>query len=214
MPGYIHNVLMKFQHAMLKHRQDALHKHIPIHYGQTVQYAIEDDPLLTLPEAQIKQIQAIIGCLLYYARHVDPAILVVVGTIVAVQNQGTQNTADAMEHLLDYCASHPDTVIWYCPSNMILKVHSDASYLSEPKVHNRAGGYFYLGNQQPQHMNGPILVLLQTLRNIMASAADTELGTLFENTKKMVSLHTTLNSLGHQQPATLIQVDNSTTHRI
>jgi hypothetical protein len=43
---------------------------------------------------------------------------------------------------------------------MILYIHSDASYLSEPKAHSRVGGYFYLGdpdepadNPKP---NGPI----------------------------------------------------------
>eukprot|EP00957_Ditylum_brightwellii_P075610 5746634-Ditylum_brightwellii.AAC.1 len=66
-------------------------------------------------------------------------MLVALGTIVAVQNQGTQNTADAVEHLLDYCTSHPDVVIRYCPSDMILRVHSNASYLSEPKARSRAG---------------------------------------------------------------------------
>eukprot|EP00957_Ditylum_brightwellii_P082110 6244039-Ditylum_brightwellii.AAC.1 len=59
---------------------------------------------------------------------------------------------------------------------MILWVYSDASYLSNPKVHSRAGGYFYLGNIQPHHMNGPVLVLSQILRNVMASAAEAELG--------------------------------------
>eukprot|EP00957_Ditylum_brightwellii_P091282 6951018-Ditylum_brightwellii.AAC.1 len=97
---------------------------------------------------------------------------------------------------------------------MILRVHSDASYLSEPKARIRAGGFFYLGNIQPHHMNGQILVLFQILRNAMASAAEAELSTLFENAKEVVLLRTTLTELGHQQPASLIQVDNSTTHRI
>eukprot|EP00957_Ditylum_brightwellii_P186361 14189645-Ditylum_brightwellii.AAC.1 len=133
--------------------------------------------------------------------------------MAAVQTQGTQNTADAIEHLLDYCASHLDAVIRYRPSDMILRVHSDAFYLSEPKVRSRAGSYFYLGNIQPHHMNGPILVLSQVLRNIMASAAEAELGALFKNTKEAESLHAMLTELGHQQPATPIQVDNSTAHR-
>eukprot|EP00957_Ditylum_brightwellii_P158946 12097679-Ditylum_brightwellii.AAC.1 len=48
----------------------------------------------------------------------------------------------------------------------------------------------------------------------MASAAEAELGALFENAKEAVALHTTLRELGHQQPATPIQVDNSVTHGI
>eukprot|EP00957_Ditylum_brightwellii_P052964 4015329-Ditylum_brightwellii.AAC.1 len=141
-------------------------------------------------------------------------MLVVLGTIAAVQNQGTQNTADAIKHLLDYCTSHPIAVIRYRPSNMILRVHINASYLSEPKTQSRAGGYFYLGNNQPLQMNGLILVLSQILRNVMALAAEAELMALFENAKEAVLLCTTLTELGHQQPATPIQVDDSTTHRI
>eukprot|EP00957_Ditylum_brightwellii_P084512 6426200-Ditylum_brightwellii.AAC.1 len=112
-------------------------------------------------------------------------MLVAIGTIAAVKNQGTQNTADAIEHLLDYCTSHLDGVIRYRPSNMILRVHSDASYLLGPKACSRAGGYFSLGNHQPQQMTGTILVLLQILCVVMASAAEAELGALFENAKEV-----------------------------
>eukprot|EP00957_Ditylum_brightwellii_P092194 7018860-Ditylum_brightwellii.AAC.1 len=80
---------------------------------------------------------------------------------------------------------------------MILRVHSNASYLSEPKAHSRAGGYFYLGNIQPHHINGPLLVLLQIMRNVMASAAEAELGAMFKNAKEAVALRTTLRELGH-----------------
>ena len=119
---------MKFQHAIPRHQQDAPHKHIPPQYGQTIQYAIEDDPLPTLPANQTKQIQAVVGCLLYYTRQVDPTLIVALRTIAAVQNQGTKNTAEALKHLLDYCTSHLDAIIRYHPSNMILRVHSDVSY--------------------------------------------------------------------------------------
>eukprot|EP00957_Ditylum_brightwellii_P105094 8010170-Ditylum_brightwellii.AAC.1 len=50
--------------------------------------------------------------------------------------------------------------------------------------------------------------------NVMASAAEAELGTLFENAKEVVALRTMLQELGHQQPATPIQVDNSVAHGI
>eukprot|EP00957_Ditylum_brightwellii_P199346 15194798-Ditylum_brightwellii.AAC.1 len=69
----------------------------------------------------IKRIQAIIGTLLYYVRQVDPTVLVSIGTIVAAQSKGTEVTAKAVEHLLHYCASHPNTTIRYTPSSMLLK---------------------------------------------------------------------------------------------
>jgi hypothetical protein len=36
--------------------------------------------------------------------------------------------------------THPDAIIRYHASDMILNVHSDASYLSAPKAHSQAGG--------------------------------------------------------------------------
>jgi hypothetical protein len=50
-------------------------------------------------------------------------------------------------HLLDYVATHPDAILTYAKSVMILHVHSDASYLSEPKARSRAGGLFFLTNR-------------------------------------------------------------------
>eukprot|EP00957_Ditylum_brightwellii_P026602 2011857-Ditylum_brightwellii.AAC.1 len=63
-------------------------------------------------------------------------------------------------------------------------------------------------------MNGSILVLSQILKNVMTSAAEAELGTLFENANEAMLLWATLTESGHQQPATPIQMDNSTAHRI
>eukprot|EP00957_Ditylum_brightwellii_P011339 857392-Ditylum_brightwellii.AAC.1 len=67
---------------------------------------------------------------------------------------------------------------------------------------------------QPHHMNGPLLVLLQIMRNVLASAAEAEIGALFKNAKEAVALRTTLRELGHQQPATPIQVDSFVAHGI
>eukprot|EP00957_Ditylum_brightwellii_P085066 6467879-Ditylum_brightwellii.AAC.1 len=67
---------------------------------------------------------------------------------------------------------------------------------------------------QPHQMNGPLLVLLQIMHNVMASAAEAELGALFKNAKKAVAMCTTLQELRHQQPATPIQVDNSVAYGI
>eukprot|EP00957_Ditylum_brightwellii_P020894 1575570-Ditylum_brightwellii.AAC.1 len=111
-------------------------------------------------------------------------MLVAISTITAAQSKGTEATAKALEHLLDYCASHPDVTIRYTPSDMLLKVHSNASYLSTPEARSRAGGYFFLGSEHDDKMNGPLLVYSTILRNMMALAAEAELGALFENAKE------------------------------
>eukprot|EP00957_Ditylum_brightwellii_P162057 12338094-Ditylum_brightwellii.AAC.1 len=48
----------------------------------------------------------------------------------------------------------------------------------------------------------------------MASATDAELGALFENAKEAALLHVAFQELGHLQPATMAQVDNSTANGI
>jgi hypothetical protein len=46
----------------------------------------------------------------------------------------TSSTIDAVSHLLDYYGTHPEASIRFYASDMQLKIHSDASYLSEPKA--------------------------------------------------------------------------------
>ena len=71
-------------------------------------------------------------------------MLVALSKIAHMQAAPTQYTKKIAHHLLDYCSTNPNAIIPYKPSNMILKVHSDALYLSEPKARSRCGGHFYL----------------------------------------------------------------------
>lgn len=43
-------------------------------------------------------------------------------------------------------ATHSDAKIRYYVSNMILNVHSDASYLMVTNGRSQAGGYYFLGD--------------------------------------------------------------------
>ena len=47
-----------------------------------------------------------------------------------------------VKQFLDYAASNPNAVLTYKESDMVLALHSDASYLSENKARSRAGGHF------------------------------------------------------------------------
>ena len=64
----------------------------------------------------------------------------------------------------------------------------------------------------PEQGNGPILTKSIIMRNVLASAAEAECGALFDNTREGVPLSNTLLEMHHPQPATPIQVDNSTTN--
>ena len=77
--------------------------------------------------------------------------------------------------MLDYAATHPDTKIRYRVLDMILQIHTDASYLSEPKARSRAAGHYFLGwmtqNKQPIRLNSSIYTLYTVLKLIASSAA-------------------------------------------
>jgi hypothetical protein len=128
------------------------------------------------------------------------------------QTKGMEATARAVVHLLDYCVTHPDATIRYKASDMILWIHSDTSYLSASKARSRAGGHFFLGNKpsnQPEDRNGAIINTATIMGNTLSSAVEAECGTMSNNTKMVVALRNTLNEMGHEQPPTPVQVDNS-----
>jgi hypothetical protein len=175
MPGYISAVLHRFQHPTPA-RQYASYKMQPINYGAKVQFAAPADTSAPLTESQKLKLQQVIVSLLYYARAVDPKISVALGTLASAQAKVTAATAESMNQLIDYCATHPDAEVRYHPSDMVLQVSSDASYLSEPEAHSRTGGHFYLGNNDgpQQQINGPILCLSSIIKHVMSSAAEAE----------------------------------------
>ena len=70
-------------------------------------------------------------------------MLVALGSLAAAQTKATTNTMIAANQLLDYAYTHPNATIRFKKSDMILKIHSDASYLSESEAKSRAGGKFF-----------------------------------------------------------------------
>ena len=59
-------------------------------------------------------------------------------------------------------------------------------------------------------MNSPIHTVCKTLRNVMASAAEVELGALFYNGQEAIPLRHALIEMGHPQPPTPVATDNTT----
>jgi hypothetical protein len=83
---------------------------------------------------------------------------------------------------------HPNVIIRYHASDMILNVHSDVSNLSAPKACSRASGYFFLGSiaqdGDPIKLNGAIHIACAILKLVAASKAEAELGALFLNAQE------------------------------
>ena len=67
----------------------------------------------------------------FFSKAVDPTMLTALSIIAMEQTHGTQTTKEKAEHFLTYAAIHPNATIKFYKSDMILKIHSDASYLLE-----------------------------------------------------------------------------------
>ena len=224
MPKYVARVLHKFKQALQKFHTDnkseySPHKHVEPNYGQKFQYAEPTNDAPTLDSVDINLIQKIVGTFLYYGIAVDNTILFALSTISFEQSSATSNTAKKITQLLNYLATNPDATIRYKRSDMVLWVHSDASYLSLPKARSRAGGMYFLSDKHPSPnnpanfeptLNRIVYLVCKILRNIMESAAEAELGGLFLNCQESVPIRITLEEMGHPQPPTPVQVDNST----
>jgi hypothetical protein len=176
MPGYIKDALHKFQHPLPKRTQYAPHNWTVPAYGQRIQYAPLLDAAPPATSEEITSAQAIVGTLLYNARAVDPTLLVPLSALASQFSSATTITIQAVSRLLDYCSTHPESTIRYFASDMQLKIHSDASYLSDPKAKSRIGCYFYLSNKTNSHMkplsNGPLLCHAAVLKHVVSSLAE------------------------------------------
>ena len=211
MPGYIQKALIKFKHEKPKKTQNSPHPHVLPQYGTKIQYAKDEEISEPLSKEETKYVQAVVGTLLYYARAVDSTILTSLSSIATEQAKPTKETMKKVKQLLDYCATQEDAVITYNASNMILAVHSDAGYCNEKNARSRAGGHFFISkNEKYPPNNGAILTNATIIKAVMSSAAEAELGALFINAQDAVYLRQILNEMGHAQPRTPIQTDNTT----
>ena len=118
-----------------------------------------------------------------------------------------------MKHMLDYLATNPNATVRFYPSDMILNMHFDVSYLSAKNAKSRAAGHFFLGwqpdDKRPIRLNGTILTLCTILNFVAASAAEAELGAMFLNAKEAKIIRLTLEELGHPQSPTPMHCENA-----
>jgi hypothetical protein len=135
---YAHPVPLKPQHCPFTPN--------PVTYGKDNQAPNPTNNSPLLDDTGKKRIQQIVGSFLYYAQAVDPTILMASSDIATQQSAPTKITKKPVEQFLDYMWTHPDAVIRYRASDMVLNVHSNTSYLSARCARSRAGGYFFLGS--------------------------------------------------------------------
>jgi hypothetical protein len=110
--------------------------------------------------------------------------------IATKQTKSTEKTQAATNQLLDYLVTHTDATISYHTSDMILHIHSDASYLSVSKARSRLGGLFFCGDKSPQQdkLNGSILNVASVIKKVVSSAAESAVGACFHNAQSRAPL--------------------------
>jgi hypothetical protein len=218
MPGYITSMLQKYQHPPSKRPPIR-----PVHMDGTsiwTAHTICPTPWWQRGRlcSRVSRAQGIVGTLLYYARSVDPTLIMPLSTIVSHLSTVTSTTMAAVSQLLDYWRTKPHATIRYYASDMQLKIHSDASYFSESNAKSRIGGYFFLDNSKHSQCtslsNGPLLCQSTVLKHVVSSVAEAEYGALFVNAKTGTVIRETLKEMGHSQDATELKTDNNTAYLI
>ncbi|GFH59506.1 hypothetical protein CTEN210_15982 [Chaetoceros tenuissimus] len=130
----------------------------------------------------------------------------------------TETTKKLAMQLLYYVATYPDAVIRFKRSDMILYIHSDATYLMLPKARTRIAGYYFLSNNvrdgEDPPLNGAVLVKCKKLDPVASSSAESETGGLYSNAQNGVPMRNDLEFLDHPQPddGTPLVTDNASSH--
>jgi hypothetical protein len=127
-----------------------------------VQYAKEPDDSVPINNLGKKFIQEVTRVFLFLARAVDSTMLTPLSALASEQATPNEKTMQDCLQFLDYAASQDEAIVTYRASDMKLAIHSDVSYLSEPKACSRAGGHmFMVGWEEIPINNGAVLNISQ-----------------------------------------------------
>jgi hypothetical protein len=100
------------------------------------------------------------------------------------RSTATLCTVACLNRLLGYASSHRDGCRIYMPSDMLLRLFSDASYLSRPNAGSVSGSFHYLGRyDKPTFINAPISCSSYRIPVICSSVQEAEYGGLFATAK-------------------------------
>jgi hypothetical protein len=178
------------------------------HFGSATQKPATPDisPLLTVDEHP--RLQCLASALLFNSSYRFDGFLPSVTAIESALVHATQLTQRAADRLLAYFRHYPDNILTLKACNMCLHLQSDSSFDTPSHGRSVAGGIAYLGNEDPTHINGPILVHSSVIQNVMASIEQAEYAAAFYTAQMASGLRKTLSNLGYLQPPTYILVDN------
>ena len=167
MPGYIKRILAKYKHEMPKKPQYSPYPVQPRKYGRAAQEPMPEDDTPPASKEEQRLVQQVVGSIIYYANGVDLTALAGLLTLASEQAKATGQTVENMGQMLNYLSTNPDATLRYYASDMILNIHSDASYLSEQNGRSRASGHYFMGwmpvANEPIRLNGAVHTLCKIL---------------------------------------------------
>ena len=143
MPNCVAKKLTEYGYNPSKRQQYCPYELNPIKYGKYSDNIVHEKYSPPLNYNDNKLVQQVLGSFLYYVRTIDLTILHALSAITLDQSKSTECTMKRVQQLLHYMHSNPNAVIRFRSSDMILNVHSDASYLSAGSGRSRAGEFFH-----------------------------------------------------------------------
>jgi hypothetical protein len=127
---YLQKALRQFDNVIPTKFQDSPYPHVETKYGAKQQFA-EYDTSAPVGKEEQKHVQQVTGKFNWYAQSVDSTMLTPISALASQQSKPTVETMKQAQHFLDYAATQEPAVLTYRASDMILAIHSDASYLNE-----------------------------------------------------------------------------------
>ena len=145
MPGYIQKALTWFKHPSPQIPQHQPYPHVPLKYGQKWWLIEPEDTAPHLDKKDTNLLLELTGMCLFYAWAIDSTILPAISATATKQaNKPNNNHIKKDNAILDYAMTHDKSIMMQHGSNMILAMHSNASYLSEPWACSRAMKIFHV----------------------------------------------------------------------
>jgi hypothetical protein len=162
----------------------------------------------------IKHVQQIVGSFLYYAWAINMTVLKTLSSIAVEQTKASEKTMARCTQLLDYLLHNVDAKVRFHASDMVLNIHSNASYLLKAQAQSHACGHFFMErtpkNEEPIRLNGAFHVSLTIMGFVVMSAAEAKLGALHHNCQTGMIFRLAQKEMGHPQPKTPVRCNNAT----
>ena len=155
------------------------------------------------------------GSCSHYCKITEHVPLVALSSAQSQQSKATEATNKVIKMCLDYIITFPNRTITCTAYDLLLWVCSDGTYLAENGSKSIECGHYFLsdfvkdvGKAQPK-INGPAHTLCKILKNIVASATECKIASVFENDQDATIMWRTLIEMSHPQPPALVKVDNT-----